>query len=91
VTEAETLNVAAPLAAVWCDGCVPIVMTDGTAGVTDALADEKLPVPTPFTAATRNTYAVPLVSPVTVALVAVDAAREKVAHVDPLSLECWTV
>jgi hypothetical protein len=54
-------------------------------GVTLLLAAVGVPVPTAFTAATRNTYAVPLVSPVTVALVAVDAAAENVVHVVPLS------
>jgi hypothetical protein len=45
----------------------------------------------PFTAATRNTYAVPFVRPVTVALVEVDAARVNVVHVDPLFELNWTV
>jgi hypothetical protein len=38
---------------------------------------------TPFTAATRNVCAVPLVSPVTVALVAVETESLNVAHVEP--------
>jgi hypothetical protein len=43
----------------------------------------------PLIAATRNTYAVPLVSDVTVALVAVDAARVKVVQDEPLlELNC---
>jgi hypothetical protein len=54
------------------------------AGVTLLLAAVYAPVPTPFTAATRNRYAVPLVNPVTVALVAVDAAAVNVVHVVPL-------
>jgi hypothetical protein len=45
-----------------------------------------VPVPTAFTAATRNRYAVPLVRPVTVELVAVEAAAENVVHVVPLSV-----
>jgi hypothetical protein len=61
------------------------------AGVTAPLAVDDALVPTPFTAATRNVYAVPLVSPVTITLVAVDAARVKVVHVDPLLLEYCTV
>jgi hypothetical protein len=68
-----------------------MVMTGGAAGVTDELADEKLPTPTPFVADTRNTYAVPFVRPVTVALVAVEAARVNVVHVDPLLLLTCTV
>jgi hypothetical protein len=55
-------------------------------GVTALLAAVYAPTPTPLTAATRNTYAVPFVSPVTVALVAVDAAAVNVVHVAPLSL-----
>jgi hypothetical protein len=56
-------------------------------GVAALLAAVYAPVPTAFTAATRKTYAVPLVSPVTVALVAVDVASANVVHVLPLSLE----
>jgi hypothetical protein len=48
-------------------------------------------VPTAFVANTRNVYAVPLVSPVTVALVAVDADRENVAQLLPLFDEYCTV
>jgi hypothetical protein len=44
------------------------------------------PVPTLFTAATRNTYGVPFVSPVTIVIVAVpvcgDPAREKVVQIE---------
>ena len=40
MTEAVTENVAAPLAAVWFDGCDVMVMTEGAAGVTDELAEE---------------------------------------------------
>lgn len=64
----------------------------GTArGVALLDAAEKLPVPTLFTAATRNTYAVPFVRPVTVALVPVDVPSENVVHVDPLFDEYWTM
>jgi hypothetical protein len=60
-------------------------------GVTLLVALVYAPVPTPFTAATRNTYAVPLVSPVTVAEVAVDVPSLNVVHVDPLLLlNCTT-
>jgi hypothetical protein len=59
-------------------------------GVTLLLAVEYAPVPTPFTAATRNVYAVPLVSPVTVAEVAVDVPSENVVHVEPLFDEYCT-
>jgi hypothetical protein len=47
-------------------------------------------VPTPFTAATRNTYAVPLVRPVTVAEVDVEVPSLNVVHVEPLLLLNWT-
>jgi hypothetical protein len=53
-------------------------------GVTELLAAEYAPVPTPFTAATLNWYAVPFVRPVTVALVAVETDRVKVVHDPPL-------
>ena len=52
-------------------------------GVTEPEIAEYSPIPTPFTAATRNTYAVPLVRPVTVVEVAVEAARLNVVHVLP--------
>jgi hypothetical protein len=48
------------------------------AGVTLLVELLNAPVPAPFAAATRKTYAVPFVRPVTVALVAVDAARVNV-------------
>jgi hypothetical protein len=57
------------------------------AGVTLLLAAVYAPVPTLLIAATRKTYAVPFVSPVTVALVAVDVPSAKVVHVEPLLLE----
>ena len=59
----------------------------GAAGVTLLLADVYDPAPMALTAATRNTYAVPLVRPVTVAPVDVDVPSEKVVHVEPLSAE----
>ena len=77
--------------------CVPppVVETDteiggALVGVTLLLAAVYAPVPAALIAATRNTYAVPLVRPVTVALVAVDVPSEKVVHVEPLSLENCT-
>jgi hypothetical protein len=60
--------------------------SDGRLGVAALDAAVYAPTPTAFTAATRNTYAVPVVNPVTVALVAVDAAAVHVVHVVPLSL-----
>jgi hypothetical protein len=54
--------------------------------MTELLAAEYAPVPTPFTAATRKVYAVPLVRPVTAAEVAVDVPSETVVHVEPLLL-----
>jgi hypothetical protein len=59
-------------------------------GVTAADAVLNAPVPIPFTAATRNVYAVPLVSPVIVALVAVDVPSLNVVQDDPLLLENCT-
>jgi hypothetical protein len=47
------------------------------------------PCPTPFVAATRNVYAVPLLNPVTVALVAVLVPSLNVVHDEPeLLLYC---
>ena len=60
-------------------------------GVTAVDAVEYAPVPTPFTAATRNCTAVPLVSEVTTWLAVVDAVRETVVHDEPeLLLNCTT-
>jgi len=56
-------------------------------GVTLLLAAVYAPVPIALIAATRNTYAVPFVSPVTVWLAVADAARENVVHVEPPLLE----
>ena len=53
------------------------------AGVTDAEFDEYEPVPRALVAATLNRYAVPLVSPVTVADVDVDVPSANVVHVEP--------
>ena len=62
----------------------------GATGVTAADAVEYAPVPALFTAATRKTYAVPLVSPVTVAEVFGLVPSLKVVHVLPLLLLYWT-
>ena len=67
----------------------------GVPGVVAGVAADEFaeyePVPTAFTLATRNTYLVPLVSLVTVAVVAADAACVKVCHDDPLVLLYWIV
>ena len=59
------------------------------AGVTLADAVEYEPVPRLFEAATRNTYAVPFVSPVTVADVDVDVPSANVVHDAPELEEYW--
>ena len=58
-------------------------------GVTEFEEDEYGPVPIVLTAATLNTYAVPLVRPVTVTEVDVDTPSENVVQLEPLSLEYW--
>jgi hypothetical protein len=60
-------------------------------GVTLLLAVENGPLPRTVTAATLKTYAMPVVNPVTVALVAEEADRETVAQVLPLFDEYCTV
>jgi hypothetical protein len=71
---------------------IPEMPSNGPdAGVTSALAVEYAPCPMPFTAATRNVYAVPLVRPVTVALVAADVPSLKFAQDEPPLLEYCTV
>ena len=60
-------------------------------GVTELEAAVYGPVPMLFTAATRKVYAVPFVSPVTVALVEVDVPSLNVVQVEPESLlNCTT-
>jgi hypothetical protein len=54
-------------------------------------AVDHAPWPAPFTAATRNTYAVPLFKEVTVALVVAEVSSLNVVHVDPESDEYWTM
>ena len=56
-------------------------------GVTEVDAMEYAPVPALFTAATRNTYDVPLVSPVTVADVDVETESVNKVQFVP-SVEC---
>jgi hypothetical protein len=64
--------------------CKPLIKEGLNAtGVTALEAVEYAPVPIPLTAATLRTYACPLVNPVTVAVVDVDAERVKVVHDDP--------
>ena len=56
-------------------------------GVRAALFDEYAPRPASFVAATRNTYAVPFVKPVTVTEAVAETVSLNVVHVEPLSLE----
>jgi hypothetical protein len=56
-------------------------------GVTALVVLDHVPVPSEFTAATRNTYDVPLVKPVTVTAVLVEAARENVVQFAPPFVE----
>jgi len=58
--------------------------------VTELEFEEYTPVPIVLTAATLNTYAVPLARPVTVTEVDVETDSENVVNVEPLSLEYWT-
>ncbi len=53
-------------------------------GVTAAEGVESAPVPTALIAATRNVYAVPFVSPVTLYIVAVDPVRIGVCAFAPM-------
>jgi hypothetical protein len=64
--------------------------SEAAPGVTLADADEYGPVPAAVTAAARNVYAVPLVSDVTTAEVAVDVPSANVVHDEPLLLEYCT-
>ena len=59
------------------------------AGVTFDDADVYEPVPTAFTAATRNTYAVPFDNPVTVADAVVEVPSANVVHDTPELDEYW--
>ena len=56
-------------------------------GVRAALLVEYAPSPAGFVAATRNTYAVPFVSPVTVTDAVAETVSLNVVQVVPLSLE----
>ena len=59
----------------------------GAAGVCAAEAVPAVAVPTPLIAVTLNTYEVPAVKPVIVAVVAVDCPSVKVTQVRPPSRE----
>ena len=59
-------------------------------GVTGAEVLDHAPEPTPLTACTRKTYAVALVRPVTVCVVAVDAACGNVVQFEPSVPYCTT-
>ena len=67
---------------------VPIIPVGTPATVRGVTAADwpNAPGPAAFTAATRNTYAVPFVRPVTVALVAVDVPSTNRFHELPPSL-----
>jgi hypothetical protein len=65
---------------------VGIARNTAAVGVTLLLAAVYVPTAAPLTAATLKTYAVPLVSPVTVADVVVDVPSANVVHVVPESL-----
>ena len=58
-------------------------------GITEIDVDHA-PVPTTFIAATRNQYVVPVDSPLTVALVAVDVPSPNVDHVELFVEYCTT-
>ena len=62
----------------------------GIAGVT-VLEKPEVLTPTEVRAFTANKYAVPFASPVTVALVAVEASRVTIVYVEPPLLEYRTV
>ena len=62
----------------------PVGADGAERGVTDAELIEYEPVPTELTAATRNTYGVPFVSPVTVAVALDETPSLKVVHEVPL-------
>ena len=71
---------------------VPIIPVGAPAVVRGVTAADwpNAPSPTAFTAATWNTYSVPFVRPVTVALVAVDVPSANRVHVVPPLLEYCT-
>jgi hypothetical protein len=89
--EDESTNDVLPLLPSKCSN-ISTLLNNGSdsLGVTALLADEYEPCPTAFTAAARNTYAVPFVSPVTSWLAVVEAVRLTVAHDEPLLLEYCT-
>ena len=66
---------------------VSVVGGPGVLTVVALTVAEGVPVPAAFTAATLNVYVVPVLSPVTVADVAVEVPSANVVHVVPLSDE----
>ena len=68
----------------------PVGAPGRVAGVVELEFDEYVPVPTEFTPATRKMYAVPFVSPVTVADVAVDTPSVNVFQDAPELLDHCT-
>ena len=82
------------VSATWALAAVPATVVGASAtviGVTADDEDENEPAPAAFTAATLNRYAVPLVSPVTVMDVVLEAVCENVVQLTPLSEEYCTV
>ncbi len=65
----------------------------GAVGTASGVAEARElvgPVPAAFTAATRNRYVVPLVSPPTTAVGAADTPSTAVVHGPPALVACWT-
>jgi hypothetical protein len=84
----ESTNVL-PVPSAW-SSRVTLLNRESDPGLTELLAVLYAPVPIPLIAATRKIYAVPLVSPVTVAVVAVEVPSVNVVQVDPELLLNWT-
>lgn len=83
---------AVQLSATWAFPDVPVspVTWSGVvAGVAAPELVEYVPVPAAFTAATRKTYDVPFVRPVTVNVVPLEPVLCSADHVLPESLEYW--
>jgi hypothetical protein len=79
----DKLTCPLPAVATTLDGASETVR-----GVALADAEEYVPVPAAFTAATRKTYDVPFVKPVTVADVDVETESLNVVQVEPEFEEC---
>ena len=86
----ESTNVE-PVPSIWSKSATLLNNRSRATGVTALLAAVKAPTPKAFIAATLKTYAVSFVSPMTVALVTVDADRVNVVHVEPLLELYWMV